>query len=385
MSVTRMKPRKRGRYLFGAAAIAIAGAAGLGVQYGLNPNEAAASQEVVVGSTAELEAAIEDAAAGTTISVKGGTYKPTSSLHSEASGTASAPITLQPYGNGEVIVDGSGLPEESWLLAIHGSYWHVSDMTFENSTAHGVVVTSSTGGVFKNLTTANNGDTGFNLRGDDTVNNLVENLDSYGNYDAAANGENADGIAVKFGTGSGNVIRGARLFENSDDGLDFWSFAGAVRVEDSWAWSNGENVWDDSNFQGDGNGFKLGGDDEAVPHKIINNAAWDNVANGFTENSNTGQMQIYRNTAYDNGGSGFWFQTGTARLARNLSAEGGSADVLGSRTVSAANTWDGVSSPALASTDGSEAYTERGSDGSLPAVDLLVTGSSAIGATMGYL
>lgn len=47
-------------------------------------------------------------------------------------------------------------------------------------------------------------------------------LDSYRNRDPRKNGESADGFAVKEGSGTGNVLRGARLWDNVDDGLDFW-------------------------------------------------------------------------------------------------------------------------------------------------------------------
>ncbi|MCH7230771.1 right-handed parallel beta-helix repeat-containing protein [Glycomyces sp. L485] len=383
MSSPQFKRRGRTRAVIGAAALAVAGATGIGLHYGLGANEAAAATHVVVDTSAELHEAISDAAAGDVIRVKAGTYYPSATLKSKASGTASNRITLEPYGNGAVIVDGSNLPDGNWLAAIHGSYWHVHDMTFQNSPAHGFVVTSSTGGVFDDLVTRYNGDTGFNLRGENTVNNLVEGLDSYGNYDASNNGENADGIAVKFGSGSGNVIRGARLYENADDGLDFWSFSSPVRVESNWAWGNGYNRWNDRNWQGDGNGFKLGGGGDTAAHVIVNNAAWSNAANGFTENSNPAQIQVYKNTAWKNEGSGFWFQTGHARLARNLSVDGGVADKIGSRTVSAANSWDsGVSVPSFRSTDARQAVRARDADGSLPAVNFLSTGSTAIGSTM---
>jgi hypothetical protein len=50
--------------------------------------------------------------------------------------------------------------------------------------------------------------------------NLVLNLDSYANRDPRNNGESADGLAIKEGSGTGNVVRGARLWHNVDDGFD---------------------------------------------------------------------------------------------------------------------------------------------------------------------
>ncbi|MCI3277141.1 right-handed parallel beta-helix repeat-containing protein [Streptomyces cylindrosporus] len=375
---------RRTRTLSIAAAVAVSAGAG-GVWLGLsNGGAQAATTTVTVSTTAQLESAVQNAAAGTLIQVRAGTYYPTTTLKSTASGTSSSRITLQAYGSEKVKIDGSKLPAGSWLTGIYGSYWTVQNLTFQNSPAQGFVVTSSTGGVFKNLVTANNGDSGFTLRGDNTVNNLVQNLDSYGNYDAAGHGQNADGIAIKFGSGTGNKVTGARLYNNSDDGLDLWQFSSPVTIEHSWAFGNGKNRWNDSAFEGNGNGFKLGGGGVAVAHVVNDNAAWDNTLNGFTENSNTGAIALNRNTAYSNTEAGFYFATGKARLARNLAVSNkGGLDKLSSSTVSAANNWDsGVSTPAFSSTDATTAYGARKSDGSLPATTFLTTGSTTIGATM---
>lgn len=353
---------RRTRTLSIAAAVAVAACAG-GVHLGLSGGGAeAASTTVTVSGTAQLEAAVKNATAGTVIQVRAGTYKPSATLKSTADGTSSARITLRAYGSEKVRIDGSRLPAGSWLAGIHGDYWTVQNLTFQNSPAQGFVVTSSVGGVFRNLVTAHNGDSGFTLRGDGTSDNLVQNLDSHGNYDPAGHGQNADGIAVKFGSGTGNRITGARLFNNSDDGLDLWQFSSPVTVEHSWAFGNGRNRWRDGAFEGNGNGFKLGGGGVTVAHLVNNNAAWGNTLNGFTENSNTGAIVLNRNTAYANAEAGFYFATGKARLARNLavSNKGGSSK-RSSSTVSAANNWDGgVPTPALRSTNATTAYGTRG-------------------------
>lgn len=375
---------RRTRTLSIAAAIAVASGAG-GVYLGLSDGGAqAASATVTVSDTVGLESAVKNAVAGTTIQVRGGTYAPSATLKSTANGTSSARITLRAYGAEKVRIDGSKLPAGSWLAGIHGDYWTVQNLTFVNSPAQGFVATSSVGGVFKNLVTANNGDSGFTLRGDGTSNNLVQNLDSHGNYDPAGHGQNADGIAVKFGSGTGNRITGARLYNNSDDGLDLWQFSSPVTIEHTWAFGNGRNRWGDSAFEGNGNGFKLGGGGASVGHVVNNNAAWDNTLHGFTENSNTGAIVLNRNTAYANAETGFYFATGKARLARNL-AVGNKKGLskVGASTVCAANNWDGgVPTPALRSTDAGTAYASRQASGALPTTTFLTTGSSAIGSTM---
>ncbi|KUO07073.1 right-handed parallel beta-helix repeat-containing protein [Streptomyces sp. DSM 15324] len=375
---------RKARTLSIAAAVALASGGG-GVYLGLSGGGArAASATVTVSTTAQLEAAVKNAVAGTVIQVRGGTYRPTATLTSTASGTSAARITLQAYGREKVRIDGSELPDGSWLTGIYGSYWTVQNLTFQNSPAQGLVVTSSTGGVFKNLVTADNGDSGFTLRGDGTVGNLVQNLDSHGNYDAAGHGQNADGIAIKFGSGSGNKVTGARLDDNADDGLELWQFSTPVTIEHSWAFGNGRNRWGDPAFEGDGNGFELGGGGVSVAHVVHHDAAWDNTGNGFTENANTGAIVLYRNTAYSNAKAGFSFATGKARLTRNLAVgDKGGSSKPGSSAVSAANNWDsGVTVPKFLSTDATSAYGARKSDGALPATAFLTTGSPAIGSPM---
>ncbi|MFE5817527.1 right-handed parallel beta-helix repeat-containing protein [Streptomyces sp. NPDC056479] len=375
---------RRTRTLSLAAAIAVAAGAG-GVHLGLSEDGAqAASTTVTVSSAGQLESAVAGATAGTTIQVRGGTYTPSATLKSTANGTGSARITLQAYGGEKVRIDGSKLPDGSWLAGIYGDYWTVRNIAFVNSPAQGFVATSSMGGVFENLVTANNGDSGFTLRGDGTTDNLVQNLDSYGNYDPAGHGQNADGIAVKFGSGTGNRITGARLYNNSDDGLDLWQFSSPVTIEHTWAFGNGKNRWSDPSFEGNGNGFKLGGGGASVAHVVNNNAAWDNTLHGFTENSNTGAITLDRNTAYTNAETGFYFATGTARPARNLAVSNGKGPArLGASSVSAANNWDnGVVTPPFRSTDATSAYGPRKADGALPTTTFLTTDSTSIGSTM---
>lgn len=293
-------------------ALPLTAALALGAGLAVLPTQAQAAT-VVVDTSAELSSALSGATAGTVIQMRGGTYYPTATLQSTANGTSSTPIHLQPYGSETVKIDGSSLPDGDWIFKLTADYWNVSGITFQNSPDSAVVCQSCTGTVWNNIKTINGGDSGFTLTGDGTVNNTVKNIDSYGHYDAANHGENADGIAVKYGSGTGNLITGARLYNNSDDGLDFWSFSSPVTVEHTWAFGNGVNRWSDSAFAGDGNGYKLGGDGEVVAHVVNNSAAWGNAGNGFTENSNTGAIVINRTTAYANSKWGYYFRFRQAR------------------------------------------------------------------------
>jgi hypothetical protein len=339
---------------------------------------------VVVSNVTDLSNAIKNATAGTVIQVRAGTYYPTATLQSTANGTSSSPITLTAYGSEVVKISGTSLPSGSWIFKLTADYWNVSNITFQNSPDSAVVCQSCIGTNWNNIKTINGGDSGFTLTGDGTSNNTVKNIDSYGNYDAAEHGENADGVAIKFGSGTGNLVTGARLYNNSDDGIDLWSFSSPVTIEHSWSFGNGKNRWGDSAFAGDGNGYKLGGDGETVGHVVNNSAAWDDAGNGFTENSNKGAIVINRTTAYANGNYGYYFATSSAKLGKNLAVGNRSGSVSkGSSVTSAGNNWDsGISTPSFVSTDATTCYNARSSSGALPATTFLTTGSSTIGATM---
>lgn len=358
----------------------LATTAGLGV-LAAGPAQAAT---VVVATSTDLANAVRNASPGTVIQVRGGTYYPTATLQSTANGTAAAPIRLEPYGSETVRIDGSKLPAGSWIFKLTADYWTVSKLTFQKSPDSAVVCTSCTGTVWNSIRTLDGGDSGFTLTGDGTHNNVVRNLDSSGHYDAANHGENADGLAIKFGSGSNNLITGARLSDNSDDGVDLWSWSTPVTIEHTWAYGNGRNRWSDSAFAGDGNGYKLGGDGEVVAHVVNNSAAWGNAGNGFTENSNKGAIGLNRTTAYANAKWGYYFATGAARLGKNLAVGNGSGLVAkGASVVSAGNNWDsGIATPPFLSTDATSAYGARRADGSLPATTFLTTGSTTIGSTM---
>ncbi|MCX4984874.1 right-handed parallel beta-helix repeat-containing protein [Streptomyces sp. NBC_00572] len=373
-----MSRTARTRSTFVAVSV-LAACAGLGAL--ASPAQAAT---VTVSTAADLATAVKNATPGTVIQIRGGTYYPTATLQSTANGTSASRIQLRPYGSETVRIDGSQLPAGSWIFKLTADYWSVADLTFQNSPDSAVVCTSCTGTTWDRIRTINGGDSGFTLTGADTNDNTVRNLDSSGHYDAANHGENADGLAVKFGSGTGNLITGARLSNNSDDGVDLWSWSSPLTIEHSWAYGNGRNRWSDSAFAGDGNGYKLGGDGEVVAHVVNNSAAWDNAGNGFTENSNRGAIQINRTTSYANGKKGYYFATGAARLGKNLAVSNGTGSVsAGSSVVSAGNNWDsGIATPAFLSTDPASAYGARKADGSLPSTAFLTTGSTTIGSTM---
>ncbi|RKN04489.1 right-handed parallel beta-helix repeat-containing protein [Streptomyces radicis] len=362
---------------------------------GSTPLEAAAvdlyvapdGDDAAPGTPAEplrtVQRGVDLAEPGTTIHLRAGTYAPATNIRLLESGTASQPITLRAHEGERAVIDGENMPHtpapvdgsipraERGAIHLAGDHWRLIDLEIING-PYGVFGVDTSDNVFDGLVTRDNYESGLHLQGASGGNEILD-LDSYGNRDPRKNGESADGLAIKEGSGSGNVVRGARLWNNSDDGYDAWEFLSPVLIEDSLAWGNGYNRWNLPDYTGDGNGFKLGGGDEDLPaaHVTRNSMAWDNSAGGFIDNANPGALVAERCTAWDNGGTGFDFADADGTLTANLAVANGTDASLGSGSSGSGNSWDIGGSWSFASTDPGTITGSRGSDGSIPSSPFL--------------
>lgn len=157
--------------------------------------------------------------------------------------------------------------------------------------------------------------------------NVIKNCTSHNNYDNETYGENADGFAAKLTVGYGNVFDGCIAYRNSDDGWDLFAKVdsgniGSVILYNCVAFENGflEYTCNDFNAtmpafdkskieplpdsyvtqNGDGNGFKLGGESMEADVFAYNCLSFNNRMNGFTDNSNPGYIQLENCTSYNN-------------------------------------------------------------------------------------
>jgi hypothetical protein len=341
-----------------------------------------------------IHAAVTLVTAGSTIAVRGGTYALTTNIQITKSGSAGAPITLTNYLTERAIIDGEALPFTPGAVdstipsgqrgAIHmeASNWKLVGLEIVHG-PYAIYCNNCGSNTFERLITHDNYETGFQLQGA-SANNLILNLDSYNNRDPRKNGESADGLGIKEGSGSGNVVRGARLWNNVDDGFDAWSFASPITIQNSIAYGNGFNRWSIPNFSGDGNGFKMGGSSGTGPaanHSVSNSMSFSNAAHGFTDNGNTGTITVNRSTAYANAKTGFDVDGGsTSRLTANLAVSNATPVALGSSTASG-NSWNIGGTWTLLSTDSSTATGARASDGSIRTSNFLVPANgAAVGA-----
>jgi len=333
-----------------------------------------------------IQAAVDKATPGTVIQIRGGTYAPSINVRVNANGTASAPITMRAYGTEKVVIDGENMPytpgavgssiprADRGALHVEGDYWRFEGLEIVHG-PYGIFAVDANNNVYDRLITRDNYESGLHIQGA-SANNRIVNLDAYGNRDPRKNGESADGLAIKEGSGTGNTVIGARLWNNSDDGFDAWEFLSPIRIEDAAAWGNGYNHWNLPDYAGDGNGFKMGGGDVDPPanHVVVNSMAWKNSAHGFTDNGNPGSLQISRSTAWKNGKAGFDFDSSTSKLTANLAVNNAAPVALGASTGSG-NSWDIKSSwvdADLANTGTSVVTGARAADGSIASTNFLV-------------
>lgn len=270
----------------------------------------------------DLDTAIEFVTEGQKIIVLDGHYLRNSKLEIKKSndGTAEALkyLIADPDTKGRPVID---FDKKSVGVVHSGNYWHVEGIDFTRSAGNEKGYTlGGSYNTIENIRTFENGDTGLQISRTDASekdkskwpsHNLILNSVSFDNRDPSEN--NADGFAAKLTSGEGNIFRGTVAYNNIDDGWDLYTKVGtgaigAVLIEDSIAFNNGR-LSNGYEGNGDGNGFKLGGEGIHVPHMIKNSIAFGNSTYGFTSNSNPGVVS--ENNISVNNGTNLGFTTYT--------------------------------------------------------------------------
>ncbi|WP_262056410.1 sigma-70 family RNA polymerase sigma factor [Streptomyces sp. STR69] len=323
---------------------------------------------------ATLTRAVAKARPGQTVALRGGTYRPATTIALTSSGTAGHRITVSNYRDEQPVFDGSDLPATGTLIAQSGGHVTVQGIEIVDSPGNPYVCTSCHDDVLARLGVHGNAGTGLVLHGAGTRDNLILDSDFYDNHETGSTGGHIDGLVFNDGSGSGNRVRGCRIYDNSGDGVDLSGFGDAVTVEHSRAFGNGVNRWGIATFSGGGSGFKLGGDAGIrVAHVASNSAAWDNAGFGFTETGSSGTPRLTNDTAYRNGAAGFAFVHSAATLQRNLALANHPDDWLGTQARHSGNSWDqsGWTAAALHTADADSATAPRRRDGQLPSTPFL--------------
>lgn len=279
---------------------------------------------------------------GGTIFLRGGTYSYSNQITIERTNNgfgaglpkrvfaypAELPVldfSSQPYGDTSSVSNPRG-------LQINGHWWHIKGLEVKGSADNGIYVAGNSN-IVERCVTHHNRDSGLQIaRHSSTAPhaewpayNLILNCDSYDNYDTPPNGgENADGFACKLTSGPGNVFRGCVARNNIDDGWDLFTKTetGAIDpvvIDQCIAYNNGVLSDGTENANGDRNGFKLGGSDIAVDHIVARSIAFNNGKNGFTWNSNPGDIRMVNNFAFNNVQGNYKFDRPGPIFINNLS------------------------------------------------------------------
>ncbi len=287
--------------------------------------------------------ALGQAYGDTTIYLRGGIYELSSTLKPPRSGSAGKYIKLWAYPGEIPILDFSGQSYSSSSRGFNLSrdYLYFKGLVIRNAGDNGINI-SGNYNIIENCTLYYNKDTGLQISGGGG-HNYIHNCDSFENYDSGTHGENADGFAPKLDIGPGNIFRGCRAWSNSDDGWDFYEAQNEVILDSCWSFDNGYNIWDDSSYQGDGNGFKVGGNYIPTHHLLMNCVAFDNRGKGFDQNHNTAGVTVLNCTGIGNQNKNFSFpevpKTGVDSLVNNLSFNGNNS--IESSAVQLTNSWNG--------------------------------------------
>ncbi|HZI33745.1 MAG TPA: right-handed parallel beta-helix repeat-containing protein, partial [Candidatus Binatia bacterium] len=308
-----------------------------------------------------------------------GTHAVSGKISLSRSGTPAQPIRIRPYPGEKVVLDFSGESTGTDGIVIAGNCWWLYDLEITNA-GHNGIRFSGASNVVEQCAVHDCRNTGIHITGDtNTAYNLVLNCDSYRNYDAPTHGQNADGFTAKWIIGPGNVFSGCRAWENADDGWDLWMATNTVIITNCWAFRSGTNLWNDPAWEGNGNGFKLGGNYVATPHVLVRCLAFANNANGVDQNNNLAGQTVDNNTVWANQGRNFSLSHGvniTPHVVRNnLSFDGGSGDSFTSGTLMTNNSWqapvNGAGANDVLSVDYALATGPRRDDGGLPELPFL--------------
>ena len=369
---------------------------------------------------------------GDTLYLTEGTYEFTDKFSINKQGSASKNIVIAGYPGDAVTLDFHKVPYGTRGITIHANsvYVHIKDLAIAWSGKNNLYCEGSYC-LFERLDIYGSADTGCQMK--KGGNNVIKNVDSHDNFDyetmsgnTANFGGNADGFADKQFTGPGNHYIGCRAWNNSDDGWDFFQRVSNSNtiIEDCICFMNGcpyydmsqnpratgvDKSWFDSKVgtqmtdrygqtititldrypcQGNGNGFKMGG--QGTDHKILIHhcLAVGNYARGFDQNNNGGTMWVYNCSAYQNAYNyGFTTAYGTNTIQNCISLAGQNADSYKSQNVVTIdhNSWNNgfsVSSNDFQSLDTTLILAARQADGSLPEVAFmrLKTSSALIDA-----
>ena len=243
---------------------------------------------------------------GNLVYVRGGVYPTSAKISLSKISAAGQPIRIRAYPGESPVLDFSGESTGTDGISISGSYYWLYGLTLTNA-GHNSIVISGSNNIVERCVSLGARNSGLHITGGNggtgtPATNLFLNCDSIRNYDAATHGQNADGFSAKWSLGPGNVFSGCRSWENADDGWDLWEGSQPVLITNCWAFRQGTNIFGDTAWQGNGNGFKLGGAGTGAVHRVVCCLSFANMAYGIDQNNNADGQLVDQNTVWNNVG-----------------------------------------------------------------------------------
>ena len=333
--------------------------------------------------------AVSVVVAGDIIYLRGGAHPYAAKINITKNGTATNKIYLMAYpGDARPVLDFSSMPITSTDRGVQlsGTYWVIKGIDFYKSRDNGMHIDGANN-IIEFCSFYENADTGLQLS-NGANNNQIINCDSYFNKDATDG--NADGFAAKLDVGTGNSFKGCRAWQNSDDGWDGLLSSGlgsnpATTYDSCWCFLNGYLKAGNASL-GNGNGFKMGGNNEKHDATLTRCLSAFNRVKGFDQNNNNGSMILYNCTGYKNnpnfGMNNNDPSIGKVMVVKNsISFASSSTDVFRTVCVRNNNSWQinsfAVSNADFLSVDSVGLRNPRNADGSLPSINFMKLASSS--------
>ncbi len=358
-------------------------------------------------------------APGDSLFFEGGVYDLNYTLNFSRGGEEGNPVFIGAVEGEKPILDFHRMPYERNKNGINlkANYVHMKGLTIRYAAFKGIQNTGSYN-ILEGLDVYGCCDTGIQHKTGHS--NTIINCDSHENFDyengdisAADFGGNADGFADKqYSTpGQGNTYINCRAWANADDGWDFFQRVGTTKIINCICYNNGPVITNMTNnprlatdaawfsqFEGEGkiitdadgkqvrctlenyynagngNGFKLGGDNTEHNVTVTRCLAVANIVKGFDQNNNAGDMQLYNCTGYLNKSSDYGFsnsKNGRTIAIKNSISIHNKIAVKGSYDKEK-DTWlEGfsVSTEDFASVDTTNLMAARGKNFALPVSD----------------
>lgn len=269
-----------------------------------------------IASPLDLQTAAGYAQPGQVIVMMDGNYKLRQDIliGRSVNGTKEQPIILMAQTTGKVLLDGSAIDKSDAMITLVGSYWHIYGLELAYGNGKGISVSGNNNIIemcdLHNMSSAGLQISRYSGEPNDGMlwpsNNFVKNCNSHDNCDKGRT--DADGFCAKLTCGEGNRFYGCIAHHNIDDGWDLYAKSttgeiGAVVIENCVSYSNGflreDNLEDEKMLFGEGNGFKLGGENIFGAHQLINCVAYNNYGKGITSNSNP-NCEVISCTSFNN-------------------------------------------------------------------------------------